>query len=65
METHVLLTHDNVYAEIKGNDSPGLYKNTVTVSPARSRNQRDTHNGRSALELVIAQKSSSSMVEYV
>ena len=65
METDVRLTHDNVYAEIKGNDSPGLYKNTVTVSLARSRKQRDTHDGRSALELVIAQESSGSMVEDV
>ena len=65
METDVRLTHDNVHAEIKDNDSPGLYQNTVTVSLARSRNQRDTHNGRSALELVIAQESSGSMVEDV
>ena len=58
-------THDNVHAEIKDNNSPGLYRDTITVSLGRSLKQRDTHNGCSALELVIAQKSRGSMVEHV
>lgn len=60
-----LLTHDNVYAKIKDNNSPGLYQNAITVSLARSLKQRGTYNGCSALELVITQKSSGSMMEHV
>ena len=60
-----VLTHDNMYAEIKDNNSPGLYRNAMTVSLARSPKQRGTYNGCSALKLVITKKSSGSMMEHV
>ena len=61
----MLLTHDDVYAEINDNSSPRLYKNAITVSLARSAKQRGTYNGRSALKLSITNKSSGSMMVHV
>ena len=54
-----------MHTEIKDDNSPGLYGDTITVSLGHSLKRGDTHDGCSALELVIAQKSRGSMVEYV
>lgn len=64
-DAHSPLTHDNMYTKVEHNNSPGLYRNIIMVSLARPLKRRDTHNGRSALELVIAQQSGSSMMEHV